>query len=376
MHARSQRTFVVAIALLGVAALLRGAPLAASPADSTLAEIASRYIAARGGMEAIRSVRSIIYHGPERPDGRPGRWMAKARPYYFVVGDPRTERSFAEGFDGASWEYYRDPGLVLRTSDAPSAASRHTAYFDDPLVYFGEPGWAFELRGTETIGDQPAYWIRATYPDGHERDVFVDRETWLVIANRVVAPIHAFGEAVATETRISDYRDVNGALFPMRFDEYVIATGLPVDGALGPGWVRVEVNVPLPLDFFSPPPEPADPLARLANAIFATRSIPGDALGWYRDFRATPPTRGIDTERAMEAVGYQCLKNGAVETGVLLLEANLADYPGSADAHFGAGRAYRAAGREAEAVERFREALRLDPDHQRAAAALEAEGNR
>lgn len=321
-------------------------------------------------MEAIQSVRSIIYHGPDRPDGRPGRWMAKARPYYYVVGDPRSDRDFAEGFDGAAWEFYADPGLVIRTSDAPAAAARHTAYFDDPLVYFGQPGWSFELRGEERIGDRPSYWIRATFPDGHQREIFVDQETWLVIANRVTAPIHAFGDPVKTETRIGSYREVNGALFPTRFDEYDIATGKPIDEDAGPGWVRLDANVPLPLDFFSPPREPETPLARLVNAIFTTRLIAPDALGWYRDFRANPATRGIDTDRAMQAVGYQCLKNGAIETGVMLLEANLDDYPNSASAHFGLGRAYRTAGREEEALRHFRQALAIDPTFQRAADAL------
>jgi Tfp pilus assembly protein PilF len=72
----------------------------------------------------------------------------------------------------------------------------------------------------------------------------------------------------------------------------------------------------------------------------------------------------------MQAVGYQCLKNGAIETGVMLLEANLADYPNSASAHFGLGRAYRTAGREEEALRHFRQALAIDPTFQRAADAL------
>jgi hypothetical protein len=332
-------------------------------------QIAARYLEARGGLEKIRAVRSLILRGPPRPGGRPGRFMARARPSYFLVGEPGTAPGFAEGYDGASWEFYRDPGLVLRTSHAPSAASRHTAYFDDPLVNASEPGWRVELLGTERIGDRPSYWLRATYPDSFQVDLFVDRETWLIIANRKTAQIHAFGDAIKTETRVSGYQSVNGALFPTKFEEYVIATGQPVE-ALSPGWVSIQANVPLPLDYFSPPREPDTPLARMLNAVFASRNHPGDALGWYLDFRRNPTNNGIDTEAGMEAVGYQCLKNGAVETAILLLEANLKDYPRSAAAHFGLGRAYNTADRTREAEAHFRQALSIDPAYQRAADAL------
>jgi hypothetical protein len=360
------RRVLVLLAFVLPPSVLAQVPASVTPDPE---EIVERYIAARGGLENIRSVRTLILRGPPRPDGRPGRFMARARPFYYLVGEPSPTRDFAEGFDGSAWEFYGDPGLVLRTTDAPAAAARHTGYFDDPLVSSLEPGWKIERLGTEEIGGRPAHWLRATYPDGFQTDVFVDTETGLISAYRKAAPIHAFGEAVETETRVSDYRELNGALFPMRFDEYVIATEEPLHD-LGGGWATAEVNAPLPLDYFSPPSEPGTPLARMLNAAYMTRSMPQEALAWYRDFRANPATAGIDTEAGMEALGYQCLKNGAVETGVLLLEANLADYPDSAAAHFGLGRAYRAAGREAEAVVHFHAALAIDPTHRRAAEEL------
>jgi hypothetical protein len=45
-------------------------------------------------------------------------------------------------------------------------------------------------------------------------------------------------------------------------------------------------------------------------------------------------------------------------------------HPASARAHFGVGRAYRAAGRESDALERLREALTLDPTLQAARDAI------
>jgi hypothetical protein len=339
-------------------------PLDSAPpaAPRAVREIVDRNIAARGGLERIKAIRTLVLRAP-------GRFMARARPFYWRVGDPDRPRTYAEGNDGSPWEYIADPGLVVRTTDAPAAAARHTAYFDDPLVSSLEPGWRLELRGTERIGGRDADHLRATYPDGFQTDLYVDRETHLVIANRKVAPVHAFGAGVATETRIGGYREVSGVLFPTSFDEYVIATGRRLDDMSGT-WTSLEANVPLPLGYFSPPAPPDTPLARMLNAAYAARAIPTDALGWYRDFRAQPVTAGIDTDLGMAAVGYQCLKNGALPAAILLLEANLADQPRSARAHFGLGRAYRLAGRDKEAVELFRKALAIDPAHKQAAEAL------
>jgi tetratricopeptide (TPR) repeat protein len=121
---------------------------------------------------------------------------------------------------------------------------------------------------------------------------------------------------------------------------------------------------------FSPPSRPATPVSRLVNGIYASRHVTADALGWYHDFLRDPGTATIDIQSAIESVGYECLKNGAVATGTALLEENLRAHPASARAQLGVGRAYRAAGREADALERFREALRLDAGFEAAKQAI------
>jgi tetratricopeptide (TPR) repeat protein len=135
-------------------------------------------------------------------------------------------------------------------------------------------------------------------------------------------------------------------------------------------WESIEANALLDYAEFSPPARTPTPVSRLVNGIFAARHVTADALGWYHDFQRDPATAGIDIEAAIESVGYECLKNGAVATGSALLEENLRAHPGSARAHFGVGRAYRAAGREVEALEQFREALRLEPGMEAAKQAI------
>jgi tetratricopeptide (TPR) repeat protein len=339
----------------------------------TAEEIVQRYVKARGGMQKIMAIRTLILRG-EGSEGdapmRPGRVMTRARPYYLLVADPakKATADFAEGNDGSHWEFYRDPGLIIRTTGAPANAIRHTAYFDDALVMSArEPGWKVNLMGKEMVAGRETCKLHVIYPDGFEVDFFVDSQNWLVVANRMAAPTHAFGEAVKAETRWLEWREVNGVLFPTMMQGVEIATNKILDRGR---WTSIEANVELPPDTFSPPEFQQTPLTRMLNAVYAARTIPTDALGWYTDFRNNPANAGVDTQPGMAAVGYQILKTGAVETAILLLEANVKDNPKSAQAHFGLGRAYRTAGRETEAVAMFRKALAIDPTYKRAADAL------
>ena len=171
-------------------ALLFQSPVAAlqsaKASPITAQQIVQRYVAARGGLDKLRAIRTLAFRGPPRPNGKPGRQILRARPFYLSIG--------SEGNDGSPWEAYDEHGLQPRVTDAPGAALRHTAYFDDPLVMALEPGWQIELTGTERIGDRDAWRLRVTYPDGFTSESFVDKLSSLLIARRVTAPVHAFGE--------------------------------------------------------------------------------------------------------------------------------------------------------------------------------------
>jgi hypothetical protein len=338
-------------ALVALASVIASPAVAqpARPSAVTPQEIVQRYVAARGGLEKLRAIRTLVFRGPPRPNGKPGRQILRARPFYLSIG--------SEGNDGSPWEAYDQYGLQPRVTDAPGAALRHTAYFDDPLVMSLEPGWAIELTGSERIGDRDAWRLRVRYPDGFTSESFVDKETWLLVARRITAPVHAFAEPVTSQAVFGDYRPVNGVLFPFSLREIDLSSGETMDVSV---WQSIEANVVLAPSVFSPPPRIDTPVVRLVNAIFAARHVPADALGWYHDFLRAPATATIDIEGAIESVGYECLKNGAIPTGTALLEENLRAHPTSARAHFGVGRAYRAAGRETDALVEFREAVRLD----------------
>lgn len=345
------------------------APAVAQPVLTDLDAIIERPIEARGGYEAIEAIHSLVYsEGRYSEPGFTGSGrsvMMLMRPYYKLVGHPERDPRFLEGYNGAAWEWFSDPGIVIRTVGPASEALRHYADVEGPFVDYREKGHHVELGEPEVFDGRPAYVLIVTMMDGYRTEWLLDKETFLAVAARHTARVHAFGEPVRSETRIGDHREVAGVLFPHRYAETRVDTGEVVSTM---EWGRVEANVEIPVEWFSPPEFERTPLQRFLEHLYVQRTD-ADALLWtYRSFRRAHPE--IDTRRGVEFVGYQILKMGDHEEAVALLEANLADHPDSADSAFELGRSYATAGRVAEARGAFDRALTLDPDHARARQAL------
>ena len=345
--------------------------------DLTLDQVVSRHVEAIGGIEKIHALKSLVirgmYHeGGAIPTGTPlvaRNYSAFLRPYYQVIGDPADPNpGLREGFDGSSWEYYGDPGVVLRTVGASAAATRHTAEFlQDSLVDYVEKETKLELQGMEKIDGRDFWKIFVTLADGFQKYVFVDAQTFFTTAGRGSAPIHAFGVPVTTEGRFLDFQPVNGVLMPRRIIEVEMATGkVPAESRA----VIIEANTITDPSIFSPAPRPKTPLQDFLEKLYEERTDEVSVMYSYRLFRRTHPD--VDTRDGVEFIGYQMAKTKDLDSSIALLKANAADYPASASAKFGLGRALQAAGKTGDAAQAFHEALRIDPNFQKATDGLNA----
>lgn len=333
--------------------------------------VITRHIEARGGETALRNIRSVVFskglyqEGDFSTDGKAS--MMLMRPYYKLVGlvDPEDNPGFLEGYDGAAWEWFKDPGLVVRTVGAASAASRHHAEVDGPFLDYAVKGHKIELIGEALIAGKPAYQIRLTMMDGFVSDTFFDQQTFLTVAERKAAPVHAFGAAVASENRVGDHREIAGVMFPHRYVETNIATGEEMSSMQ---WGVIDANVDIPVEWFSPPQFERSRIQTFMEQLYFQRSDAQAMLWTYQRFRMAYPDE--DTRVASEVIGYQALKMGDIDPAVALLERNAADNPDAADSAFGLGRAYATAERSEDATNEFERALRLEPGHKRATRAL------
>ncbi len=335
----------------------------------TVDEVIDRHLAARGGADKIKAVRTLVYSGGTYHEGSytgsGNAYMAFARPYYRVVGDPEGNADIMEGYDGSSWEFYREPGVVVRTIGHAAGASRRGTYIDWRLGELRGHGSKVELGAEETIGGRPAYRVIVTTRDGFAHDYFIDKENFLLLADRYRAPVHAFGESVKTEGRFSDWRSVGGVLIPFKGYEVDLATGKELNSMQ---WGKIEINRELPASWFLPPQYSRTRLQTLLEQLYNERSDATAVLWSYADFRETYPD--VDTRGGIEFIGYQILKMGDHAAAVALLETNARDYPNAATSAFGLGRAYATAGDKAKARAEYERALRLDPAYKRAADAL------
>ena len=349
--------------------LIAGLALGLAQADAAPSAdaIVAHYVAAIGGQRACDAIQNVVIHGTYTENGQSEpATLARMRPFYKLVGDPlHRSMDFEEGYDGSAWELYGDPGLVLRTVGPASAAARHSVAVLGNLVDYKKQGSAVSLIGMETIDGRKAYQLRVHMMDGFEQDEFIDAKSWLILADRKVAKVHAFGADVASETRWSDWRRVDGVLFAFRNDEVEIATGKPLNSFQTNA---IDVNAALDPSMFAPPVLKRTPLQALMDELFQERDEAAAVAWTYHDFRAAYPDADIDV--AMQIIGYQMLKMDAKEGAVALLEKNAADYPKSSTAAFAIGRAYRMSGRDADAKGAFTRALSLDPANAKAKKAL------
>lgn len=352
--------------------VLFAAARVAGAQDLSVDQIVARHLEARGGAARLEALQSVVYsHGKYREPGYEGSgnaFMAMARPYYKIVSDPAdTSSTFREGYDGSSWEWYRAPGIVVRTVGAASAASRHNLDVDGPFSDYRQKGTVIDRIADAVIDGHPAFGLTVTLRDGYKTQYFLDKTSFLIIAVRQSSPIHAFGDPVTTESRVGDYRRVGGILFSFSSRDVDIATNREQSSMI---WGNIEVDRDLPLEWFSPPQYERTKLQSFLEKLFAEREDTSAVQWSYHAFRQGHPE--VDTREGVEAIGYQILKMNDNAGAIALLDLNARDYPQSSTSAFALGRAYRTAGDTARARAELNRALALDPSNKRASDALAA----
>jgi tetratricopeptide (TPR) repeat protein len=296
-------------------------------------------------------------------------YVAQMRPFYRVIGSPAHELDdIHEGYDGSAWEYYPDPGIVVRTVGQAARATRHSALFDDVLVDYAQHGIQLQYGGEQTYYGKPVYVIHTKRADGFEEDVFLDRDTYMIDGRAQVVPMHAYGQRYQTHDVYGDYRPEGGVMFAHSDKEIDAGTGKVLDEG---GDYRIDINVNLPLSQFAPPQWNRTPLQQMIQRMYDERDEAVPVMATYRDFEALVDKKAPATGDAVDFTGYQILKMGHPDVAVALLQQNVADHPKSARAHFGLGRALQASGDVAGAKAEYAKALAIDPNYLRARTALD-----
>ena len=223
-HAVIRAVFAVVLA----AWVLAPPASAASSSAASVDDIVAKHVAARGGLDRIRSVQSIRQKG--RADAGGGREAlvtreitrpAKTRFEFTVQGV--TSVYVSDGTQG--WAMSPVDGEMTRQplSAEVVAEAAEQADLEGPLVDWKAKGHRVELVGHEVVEGRPAIHLRVTLASGAVRDEYLDAGSHLLV--RSVATRHVRGRPVQITTTFGDHKKTKGLVFPRRIE--VEAAGRP-----------------------------------------------------------------------------------------------------------------------------------------------------
>jgi hypothetical protein len=242
--------------------LALGALTALPVSAQTLEEVLARYVAARGGLDKIRAVKTI------RMSGTMTAGPGVEAPFTQEVKRPDLRRleftlrgmTGVQAFDGeTAWVMLpvpqAPPPRVL--SPEETRAAEEDSDFDGPLVDYRQKGNQVELVGKEHLPGGEAWKLKLTLKSGSERYLYLDAQSFLEVRGEARRTVR--GRDLEGEVIFSDFRAVDGLVFP-----YAIETG-PRGSSRKQKLVieKIELNVPIDESRFRRPgddePESEEP---------------------------------------------------------------------------------------------------------------------
>jgi hypothetical protein len=252
------RNVLVIGSSLGFAVSLAGADIASSLPTLSATQIVDKNVAARGGLEAWRAVKTMSLAGKLGAGGnqratlqvpnpgptvvsakKSGQQVAPLRPveevrllFLMELERPRKMRfelefngqTAVQVFDGANGWKLR-PFLGRRVVEPYTADEMKTASIqadlDGPLVDYAAKGTRVELAGTEKVEGRDAYKIKMTMQSSQVLHVWIDALTFL--ETKIEGqPRRLDGTDHPVEVYFRDYRQVDGLQIPFVLETKVL----------------------------------------------------------------------------------------------------------------------------------------------------------
>jgi hypothetical protein len=226
---------------------------ASSQAGLSAAQIVDKNVAARGGLQAWRQVKTLSLQGkmaaggnqraalsvsganskevalPHRPAEEP------QLPFLMDLERPRKMRlelqvknqTAVQVYDGTKgWKLrpFLNRHEVEPYSEEELKIASNRGDLDGPLVDYAAKGSRVELDGTEMVEGHNTYKLKVTEKTGHTLHVWVDAETFLE-AKIEGQPRTLDGTEHRVEVYYRDYRTVDGLRIPFVLETRVLPVG-------------------------------------------------------------------------------------------------------------------------------------------------------
>ena len=204
-----------------IAASTVGLMLTVSAGAQTVDEIIAKNTAAKGGIDKVKSVKSM------RVTGRLVLGQGLEAPVILEMQRPNARRMdltvqevvLSQGFDGKK-AWIINPLQGIKVPQEMSAVEQQTieeqADIDGPLIDYKAKGHSVELLGKDTVEGSDVYKIKLTMKTGTVRTLYIDATRYLEVKEESKRTIR--GREVEGETIYGDYKAVSGMMFPHAID--------------------------------------------------------------------------------------------------------------------------------------------------------------
>jgi hypothetical protein len=171
-------------------------------------------------VQSLRIVRTFGTFGANIPVT-----ILKKRPQLMRVEQALPGRPLVvRGLDpSGAWEQIQDK-VTKRPAETEVELRELDGDFDGFLVDYRDKGHTVTYAGRETTGGVDCHKISVTLKSGHVRQVFLDARTFLERKEVGTVTLPQVGK-VEQVLVFSDYREVDGLMFPFAIDEERAAAG-------------------------------------------------------------------------------------------------------------------------------------------------------
>ncbi|MBI4853870.1 MAG: DUF4292 domain-containing protein [Acidobacteria bacterium] len=183
----------------------------------TADEVIAKHIQARGGSEKIKAIKTIKQTGVFIQQGQELPVVAtNKRPSSVRVEITFQGAQIIQAYDGQTgWAISPFLGTkeAQKLSEDQLKGVIEQADLDGALVDYKEKGNTISLVGKEDLEGSPVYKVKVDKKNGDTTYVFIDAENYLEIKSTQKSKLPN-GQELEVETYSSDYKTVDGVLFP------------------------------------------------------------------------------------------------------------------------------------------------------------------
>ncbi|HWW78928.1 MAG TPA: hypothetical protein VNY82_04980 [Steroidobacteraceae bacterium] len=203
---------------------LVGSPAVAADAGAlpqlTATQIVDKNVAARGGLQAWRAVKTLTFSGEMEAGAKENPTL----PFTMKMKRPRKSRleikfqgdTAVQVYDGTNGWKLR-PFLGRREVEPYTPEEARAALdwqdLDGPLIDYAAKGNKIQFDGTEAVEGHPCYRLKLTLGNGEARHVWIDGQTFLE-SKMEGSPRRMDGRMRMVTIYLREYRSEGGLMIP------------------------------------------------------------------------------------------------------------------------------------------------------------------